>query len=297
MKILLTGGTGFIGQSLARQLQPKHQLIILTRRPVRAYQQLGHNILAISSLDELQDLNDVDAVINLAGEPIANRRWTAKQKQRICDSRWQLTEELVEMINNSMPRPHTFISGSAIGVYGTEIDGEIDEATQVHEQCFTRTVCKRWEELALKAESEQTRVCLLRTGVVLGVEGGALAKMLPAFKLGAGGPMGSGQQMMSWIHIQDMVNGIIFLLNNSETSGVYNFTAPAPVSNQQFSEVLAKQLGRPCFFRTPKQVLDLAFGEMATLLLDGQQVLPKRLLEAGYKFRYPSLDKAMRQLV
>ncbi|WP_411990900.1 TIGR01777 family oxidoreductase [Agarivorans sp. DSG3-1] len=297
MKILLTGGTGFIGSRLVKHLQFSHELTVLSRNPIKAYQKLGHNLLAIPSLDALDNLDEYDAVINLAGEPIANKRWSEPQKKRICDSRWQLTEQLSEKFANSSHPPHTFISGSAIGYYGEQGQEAVDEASIIEDDSFPHTVCKTWEQTALKAASENTRVCLLRTGIVIGIEGGALAKMLPAFRLGLGGPIAGGQQQMSWIHISDMVDAIIFLLNNKECQGAYNLTAPNPVSNHEFSVALAKQLKRPCVLRTPAWLLNTALGDMATLITGGQKVLPKRLGNEGFNFRYKDLSHAFKEIL
>ncbi|MEE1674909.1 TIGR01777 family oxidoreductase [Agarivorans aestuarii] len=297
MKILLTGGTGFIGSRLVKHLQFSHELTILSRNPIKAYQKLGHNLLAIPSLKELNNLNEYDAVINLAGEPIANKRWSEQQKKRICDSRWVLTEQLVELFAKSDQPPQTFISGSAIGYYGEQGQQDVDEASIIEDDSFPHQVCKTWEQIALKAANENTRVCVLRTGVVIGIEGGALAKMLPAFRLGLGGPVANGQQQMSWIHISDMVDAIIFLLNHQQCHGAYNLTSPNPVTNQQFSQALSKQLNRPCVFRAPAWVLNTAMGEMASLITGGQKVLPKRLSNEGFNFRYKELDHAFKEIL
>ncbi|UPW19861.1 TIGR01777 family oxidoreductase [Agarivorans sp. TSD2052] len=297
MKILLTGGTGFIGCRLVKHLQFSHELTVLSRNPIKAYQKLGHNLLAIPSLKDLKDLNDYDAVINLAGEPIANKRWTEQQKQRICSSRWQLTEQIAELFKQSEHPPHTFISGSAVGYYGEQGQQELDESSIIEDDSFPHQVCKKWEQIALQAASEQTRVCLLRTGVVIGIEGGALSKLLPVFRLGLGGPIAHGQQQMSWIHISDMVEAIIFLLNNKHCQGAYNLTAPNPVSNQAFSEALAKQLKRPCLLRTPAWLMNSALGDMASLIVGGQKVLPKRLTNDGFNFRYKDLSHAFKEIL
>ncbi|WP_432452243.1 MULTISPECIES: TIGR01777 family oxidoreductase [unclassified Agarivorans] len=297
MKILLTGGTGFIGSRLVKHLQFSHELTVLSRAPIKAYQKLGHNLLAIPSLKDLTDLNEFDAVINLAGEPIANRRWTKHQKQQICNSRWQITEQLLLLFQQSQQPPHTFISGSAIGYYGTQGEQDLDESSMIKDDSFPHQVCKQWEAIALQAQSSHTRVCLLRTGVVMGIEGGALAKMLPAFKLGLGGPIANGQQMMSWIHISDLVDAVIFLLKNQHCHGPYNLTAPTPVSNQLFSQTLAKQLKRPCFVRTPAWLLNTALGDMASLITEGQKVLPARLREDGFSFRYKEINHALKEIL
>ncbi|MDF5570672.1 TIGR01777 family oxidoreductase, partial [Vibrio parahaemolyticus] len=215
MKILLTGGTGFIGSELLKLLST-HQVMLLTRSPERAKQRLQHadlgNIEYLDSLESFADLNHVDAVINLAGEPIADKRWTSEQKEKICKSRWKITEQIVELIHASTEPPSVFISGSAVGYYGDQQDHPFDECLHVNSDDFPHEVCAKWEQIAKRAESEQTRVCLMRTGVVLGLNGGALAKMLLPYKLGVGGPLGNGNQYMPWIHILDMVRAIMYLL-------------------------------------------------------------------------------------
>lgn len=189
MKILLTGGTGFIGSELLKLLTT-HQIVLLTRSPDQAKQHLQYadlgNIEYLASLDELADLNNIDAVINLAGEPIADKRWTEQQKEKICDSRWKITEQIVELIHASTEPPSVFLSGSAVGYYGDQQDHPFDECLHVNNDDFPHMVCAKWEQIAKRAESEQTRVCFLRTGVVLGLNGGALAKMLLPYKLGLG---------------------------------------------------------------------------------------------------------------
>ena len=187
MKVLLTGGTGFIGRELLKHLTT-HEVVLLTREPRHAKMVLSHtdmgNVTYISSLDDFHHLNDFDAVINLAGEPIANKRWTKKQKKNICDSRWKLTETLVELIHASTTPPEVFISGSAVGYYGDQQEHPFDESLHVNCQGFPHHVCSKWEQIANRARSEMTRVCILRTGVVLAPQGGALLKMLPPYRLG-----------------------------------------------------------------------------------------------------------------
>lgn len=294
MNILVTGGTGFIGKALLPHFN-HDQVTVLTRDTTRAYQRLGHHIKVINQLIELDNLDSFDAVINLAGEPIVNKRWSEKQKQKICDSRWQITQELVNKLRAGHNPPHTFISGSAVGIYGDQKEDMFDESLQVSKDDFAHHVCQKWEDIALQAQSEQTRVCLLRTGIVLAKHGGALAKMLPAYQLGLGGPLGGGNQYFPWIHLQDMVKGILFLLKHPSAQGAFNFTAPSPVTNKQFSQTLAKVLHRPHVLSTPEWLLKMGLGESACLLLDSQRALPARLEAEGFKFCFPELEHALKE--
>lgn len=293
MKILMTGGTGFVGSAFIKRYGDQHEITVVSRHPKQAKKTLGPTVSVLPSLAELEHLNAFDAVINLAGEPIADKRWTDAQKERIEQSRWHITETLVGLCAASDHPPHTFLSGSAIGYYGRQGATPVTEDDNTPHDEFSHQLCKRWEAIAQEAASEQTRVCLLRTGVVLAGHGGALKKMLPPFRLGLGGPIGDGQQMMSWIHLDDMVAGIQFLLEHDQCQGPYNFTAPHPASNEAFSKTLGKVLHRPAFFRVPAFVLRTALGEMSDLLLTGQAVLPQRLEQAGFVFEYPQLEQAL----
>ena len=292
MKILITGGSGLIGSSLISMLRPC-DVSVYTRNVAMAEQILGHKVQFLSSLTHLSNLDDYDVVINLAGEPIVNKKWTDKQKHKIEHSRWSITEDIVTLINAGENPPKLLISGSAIGFYGRQEDNIIDEKFSSAHDEFSHRLCERWEFLAKEAESDKTRVCILRTGVVITKRGGALQKMLLPFKLGLGGPMGDGSQYMSWIHLEDMLQGIAHLIANESCQGVYNFTAPNPVTNAEFSRELAASLSRPCVFKVPEFVLRLMMGEMADLVIYGQRVIPSRLEESGYKFIYPTISQAL----
>ncbi|MEL3920366.1 TIGR01777 family oxidoreductase [Aeromonas enteropelogenes] len=297
MKILITGGTGFIGRRLVAHLKVNHEVVVLSRQGSRAYTLLGHDIKVLDSLDRLDDLNDVDAVINLAGEPIAAGRWSEQRKQLLCDSRWLLTEQLVDLIKLSTTPPKVLINASAIGWYGRQDDAPLDEQCQTPHDEFTHQLCQQWETLAQEARSRLTRVCIVRIGLVLGTDGGALPKMLPPYRFGLGGPMGAGNQVMSWIHVQDLVRAILFLLEHGECDGIFNGTAPHPVSNREFSQALAHTLRRPHLFFVPAALLRLMMGEASDLLLTGQHVLPTRLQQAGFHFTYPELPQALTNLL
>ncbi|GIU50136.1 epimerase [Shewanella sairae] len=300
MNILLTGASGFIGTQLVNALKESHQLTILSRSVEAAEKRLGASHQYLASIDLLTHLNDFDAVINLAGEPIAGKRWSDSQKQAICQSRWDLTSKLSSLIKQSDTPPHTFVSASAIGYYGDQKLQPIDESFEVSQQTqaeFTHQVCRRWEDEALKAQSEQTRVCIVRIGLVLGRHGGALAKMLPAFKLGLGGPIGNGQQGMSWIHQADLIALISHLTLDADCEGIYNGTAPNPVSNKAFTQALGQAVNRPACIPAPTFALKLALGEMSSLLIEGQYVTPRRALDAGFVYQYPELAPALAEVL
>lgn len=290
--VLITGGTGLIGRHLIQKLQKQYNVTVISRDPSRAKRLLGKSI-AILHQEALNSVDEYDAIINLAGEPIADKRWTDNQKEIICHSRWDITTRLVDLINNSTNKPEVFISGSAVGVYGRQGDTPLNEDFSDYHQEFSSALCQQWEEIALRA---QTRVCIARTGIVLEEDGGALAKMVMPFRFGLGGPIGDGTQFMSWIHIEDMVRALVYLLENTKCVGPYNLTSPNPNTNAFFSIKLAKRLDRPCIFRVPKVVMKMLMGESSDLVLYGQKVLPERLVSAGFSFTYPTLDKALSAL-
>jgi len=293
MRIFITGATGLIGYHITQKLLAmSHSVTILTRNMSKAYQQFGELVEYCSSIEELTSLNGFDAVINLAGESIADKRWTKKQKEQLCQSRWQLTEKIAQLINQSDNPPTTFISGSAIGYYGNQGNSFIIESNPPMDG-FTYQLCQRWEHLAKQAESEKNRVCLLRTSVVLSNQGGALPKMLPAFRYGLGAVFGSGRQYMPWIHLDDMVEAIYFLLEHPEIKGPVNMCAPEAITNSVFSYALAKTLHHSCRFKVPSWLLSIAIGEMSSVLLDSQRALPVKLLQAHFQFTYPSIESAL----
>ena len=291
MQIFITGGTGLIGQRLITRLAPEHHITVLSRSESKARATLPAAVSVTENLDAITNFDDFDVIINLAGEPIADKRWTSQQKHQICQSRWQLTTALVTKINASATPPHTFISGSAIGYYGRQGDKPVTENNTKPHPEFTHEVCQRWEQIA-ETVKQHCRVCLLRTGVVLAAEGGALEKMRLPFKLGLGGPIGSGEQYMSWIHLDDMVEGICFLMDHSQCSGPFNLTAPQPVTNKAFVSAFANALNRPAFMPMPGFALKVIMGEAADMLLTGQRVIPQKLLDAGFEFKFDSIDKA-----
>lgn len=285
MNILLTGGTGFIGKALTKALlAQEHQLTILSRNPQPKAVQ---GVRFIQNFAHLQNLDEFDAVINLAGEPIFDKRWTAAQKQRLTESRLSITQQLVELFQKSSKPPRCLLSVSATGFYG-DLAKVSDEQTACGTS-FSATLCQAWEQTARQAEP-YTRVCLLRTGIVLSPDGGALAKMLPLYKLGLAGKLGNGQQHWAWISLEDEVRAILFLLHHSTAQGAFNLVAPQLTTNADFNRLLAEKLHRPAFLHTPKALLRLVLGERAELLLDNQPLVPNKLLSLGFEFQHPELS-------
>lgn len=298
MKIFITGGTGLIGSAFINEFQSDYQFDVLTRQADAStcLYNSANNVKFIHDIKALANLNDYDAVINLAGEPIVDKRWNIMQKRAICQSRWKLTNTLSKLINDSTSPPKTFISGSAIGYYGRQSAEPIDEEFAEFNPEFSHRICKVWEEKASLAQ-DKTRLCIIRTGIVLDKHKGALKKMLPAYKFGLGGRLSHGNQYMSWIHIEDMIQAMNFLLNNKNCHGHFNLTAPTPVTNKEFSKTLAQTLKRPNLATVPAFVLKLLLGEMSDLLLFGQNVVPTQLLAQQFKFKYPNLKPALEHLL
>ncbi|MCW1968360.1 MAG: TIGR01777 family oxidoreductase [Anaerolineae bacterium] len=296
MKILITGGTGLIGRKLcAALLAQGHILSVLSRNPATVQKKCGANVTAIATLAEC-DMAQFDGVINLAGAPILDARWTPAYKQLIWDSRVNLTKELVQRIAQAERKPKTLLSCSAIGFYGERGDVILDE-TAASGDDFTSRLCAAWEDAARPAADLGVRVCLLRTGLVLSPQGGLLGQMLLPFKLGLGTRIGNGKQWTSWIDIDDFVNLIIYLLNDENTSGPYNMTASQPVTNLEFTQTLAKILHRPAFWVAPTFTLNLILGERAQMITMSQRVMPRRVEATAFKFEYPTLEASLRHLV
>ena len=293
MRILVSGGTGFIGQALCPQLvQDGHDVIVWSRQ---ANPDVAAGIAAIQRLEELSG-PDPDAVINLAGASIADGRWTEARKRLLVDSRVETTGKLVEWMRAMESPPKALISASAVGYYGEQGDRVITEDTPPTSG-FTHDLCAQWENEALKAEALGVRVCLVRTGVVLDRDGGALAKMLLPFKMGTGGRLGSGEHYFPWIHRADIVGIYQWLVENEQASGPYNASAPKPVTNAEFTRALGRALKRPTLLPMPEPVLRLLFGEMSELLLVSNRMMPKRLLDEGFEFRYPELKQALHAIL
>lgn len=297
MHILLTGGTGLIGRALCRHwARQGHQLTVWSRTPQQVEALCGAGVRGVGRLEELGD-EPLDAVVNLAGAPIADRPWTRKRKALLWASRITLTEQLLSWLASRGQKPRVLLSGSAVGWYGDGGERELDEDSIQVTDDFAAQLCGAWEETALRAEDLGIRVVLLRTGLVLAREGGFLKRLLLPFKLGLGGPLGSGRQWMPWIHISDQIALIDFLLQQEQARGPYNACAPTPVRNREFSRALGRELHRPACMPAPAFALRLALGELSELLLGGQRALPTRLQAEGFSFRFTHLDVALADLL
>jgi uncharacterized protein (TIGR01777 family) len=295
MKIVVAGGSGFLGGPLRHALASAgHAVINLTRRhPPRGSDEV-HWMPDGTAGEWARVVEDATAVVNLAGEGIADRRWTDARKRAILESRLAATRSLVAAIEQASKPPRALVSASAVGYYGPRGDEIVDETTPPGPD-FLANVCLEWERAAERA-AKATRVAIIRTGLVLHPEGGALGQMLLPFKLGVGGPTGSGRQYMPWIHRDDWLEIVKWLIGEPAASGAFNGSAPAPVRNAEFGRALGKALHRPAILPTPAFALRLLFGELSELLLTGQRVVPARALEMGFEFRFRRLEEALKDL-
>jgi uncharacterized protein (TIGR01777 family) len=304
--VVLTGATGLIGKALVQALIGRgDKVVLLVRNPEKAKAELP-NLAGYYAWDAMSESGEwsaavasADAVVHLAGTPVA-ARWNDDYKKQIYDSRIISTRNLVRAIAQSHTKPKVFITASGIGYYGNQ---GYDESVPVLDESapaatdFLAKVCIDWEKEAFEAEKSGVRAVAVRTGVVLSTKGGALEKMLTPFKLFAGGPIGSGKQWVSWIHIDDEVGLYLFAIDNEKVTGALNAVAPMPVQMQGFAEMLGKILFRPALFPVPKAALELLFGEAAGVIAEGQRVVPKRALELGFSFTYPTLEGALRDVL
>lgn len=296
--ILVTGGSGFIGSHFCRRaIEAGHQLTVLTRDTQRAAKRVPAETRLVESLEQVQSNAKFNIVVNLAGEPLAGGRWNQALKKKFYQSRIGTTEQLYKFFSDwANGPPELLISGSAIGYYGAGTT-TMDENSQPHDG-FSHSLCDAWEKQARQFKNMGTRVCLLRTGIVLGDREGALARMLPAFKFGLGGPMGTGKQWMSWIHIDDMVNLIFHCMKRTDLTLAVNATSPNPVTNREFSKTLASVLRRPALLPMPASMIKLIFGEMGQeLLLQGQRIIPTKAIETHFEFQHPELRGALENLL
>jgi hypothetical protein len=294
MKIVVTGGTGFLGRSLvATLLQKGHDVDVVTRD--LANPSVPPDAGAVSWSDLATAVDGADAVVNLAGETIA-QRWTAPAKARIVGSRASAAERVGAALRAAKRRPSALVNASAVGFYGDRANEELTEASGSGTGFLAETTVA-WEEAARRAAPEGVRLVLPRIGIVLGEEGGALSKMLLPFRLGLGGPLGSGTQWMSWIHREDLVALLVAALEDPRFAGPVNATAPAPVTMKEFASTLGRVLHRPAFAPAPAFAIRAAMGEMASLVLDGQRVLPAKASALGFRFRFGSLEPALREIL
>ena len=297
MRILLTGGTGLIGQALCRSWKAQgHELWVLSRQPQNV-PQLCSGAQGVAQLSDLPAAFSPDAIINLAGAPIAAKPWSPARRQILWSSRVELTEGLVNWIETLAQRPSVLVSGSAIGWYGDCGERRVDEDSPAGQEDFGSQLCFAWEAAALRAKDLGVRVALLRTAPVLTASGGFLERLKLPFSLGLGGRLGSGRQWMPWIHLADVVSLIDFLMHNPQCEGPYNACSPHPVRNAEFTRVLAKTLHRPAVLPMPAWLLKTLLGEMSILLLGSQHAQPSRALNAGYRFEFNVLNEALADLI
>lgn len=301
MNVLVTGGTGFIGKEICNKLLQKgHTIVLLTRINDKIRTDLQKPGISFFPYEYAKDselplvlMEKIDGIINMAGEPIFAGRWTAEKKKRILDSRINITRQLVESITNLKgKKPRVLVSASAVGYYGSRNDEEINE-DDLPGSDFLAQVCIRWEEEALKATALGVRTVTLRTGIVVDKGGGALSQMVPPFKYFVGGTLGSGEQWFSWIHRDDMTNLYVFALENDRLSGPVNATSPNPVKMSEVSATLGKVLHRPSWFPIPAFLAKAIMGESAEVVVTGQKVIPQKLIQAKFPYKYPSILKAL----
>lgn len=300
MKIVACGASGLIGRPLCAALLEKGcELVRLVRRKGPAIAGACEREVwwwPPTLGDWVKEVNGAHAIINLSGEPIAGKRWTGSQKKELHASRLHATRAIVEAISQVKNKPKVLLNASAVGFYGPRDASVLDESAEGGSD-FLSELCREWEKEARKAEAFGVRTVNLRTGIVLSPEGGALAKMLPPFRAFIGGPLGNGRQLFSWVHIDDEVGAILKAMEDPALRGPVNVTAPHAVPMKEFAQTLGRVLGRPSAFPVPGFALKLLLGEMSTLLLNGQNVYPRKLVEAGFSFRYPILEAALRALL
>ncbi len=300
MKILVTGATGLIGKRLcSRLISEAHEIVILSRRPENVL--ISKQVKAFGwnpekSAPPAEALEGIDAVVHLAGEPVAAARWTEEQKRKIRDSRVLGTKNLVDGLRKAATRPEVLVSGSAVGIYGSRGDENLPESAAPGTG-FLVDICREWEAAADEAEALGIRVAQVRIGVVLSQEGGALEKMLLPFKLGMGGRLSSGRQWFPWIHIDDIVGILHLAIFNQRLKGPVNGVAPGIVTNADFTKQLAGELSRPVFLPVPEFALRILMGEMANVVLASQRVIPAVAMQAGYRFAFPELREALHNLL
>ena len=302
MRVIITGGTGLIGKALSARLATEgHEPIVLTRDPEKAKGDLPAGVRAAgwdgkTGAGWSQLIDAGTTIVHLAGAGVADSRWTEERKREIRDSRIVSGAAVLAAIREAPAKPRALLQASAVGYYESRGDEAIDESEPPGDT-FLAEVCVEWEDSTREVETQGIRRALLRTGLVLTPEGGALGKMLLPAKLGANGPLGSGRQGFPWIHLDDEIGAILFLIDREDATGPFNLTAPNPPTQAEFARALGHVIHRPSFLPAPAFALRLAHGEMADMLLEGQRVVPKRLLELGFRFRFPDLEGALADLL
>ncbi|MEP0006300.1 MAG: TIGR01777 family oxidoreductase [Balneola sp.] len=298
MNILITGGTGFIGKELRETLlKAGNNLVIITRNPKKYEDESASNQRFISWDDDLaSEMENVNVVINLAGENLFGQRWNEQVKESIYNSRIDSTRSLVEAMRSAEKKPSVFISASASGIYGDQGDTILTEEFEAAND-FLASVCKDWEEESQKAGELGVRVVNPRIGIVLEEGGGALEKMIPPFKFFVGGPIGDGKQYMSWIHRSDLVKALVFPIENEKLDGAYNVCSPNPATMNEVAETLGDVMNRPSFFRVPKFALDIVLGEAAQPITGSIRMQPKKLQVIGFEFRFEELEEALADII
>ena len=301
MKALIFGGTGFLGKKLTKELLSSgYKVSVVTRNKQATADKVQSNLSLIewdnrSPLSSITDIEGIDVVINFAGESIGNRRWSNSVKQEILSSRINTTRSIVDAINDGTMNPRVLINASAVGYYGPRQDEKITESEGPGED-FLAEVCQKWEAEAYKVKNDFTRVVTIRTGVVLGSQG-ALPRMVLPFKYYIGGPLGKGTQWLPWIHVEDHIRMVQFIIEHDEISGPVNGTAPGPVRMKDFSKILGEVLERPSWFPVPEFVLKIALGQMSEMLLHGQRAIPKKVSDNGFEFNFPDLRFALEDVL
>lgn len=297
LSVLVTGATGFVGRPLLRALIERgDKPLVLARNTAKAKYLFGPHAEVVGDLGEIPSSHRIDAVINLAGEPLLGGLWTARRKEKLIASRVETTRDLTALLRRLQRRPGVLINGSAVGYYGRR-DDEVLRENARPQDIFMSRLCAEWERAAQDVEAMGPRVCLLRIGLVFGRDGGALPQLLRPVRLGLGAVLGHGRQWMSWIHLQDLVGLILFALDRKDVSGPINATAPVPVTNEDFTRKLARRARRPVLLRVPRFVLRGLLGELSDLFIEGQRVVPQRAEGCGYKFRWPDLETALPDLM
>lgn len=300
MNILIAGGTGFVGKALTAYFtQNGHHMYILTRNAQkRENDPYIHYVQWLTDdANPHEQLPSIDIIINLAGESINSGRWNETRKRAIMESRLQATHAIYELITKMNKKPQVVIQASAIGIYGTSLNDTFTERRETIGIDFLAQTVKRWEEAGRRIESLGVRTVFMRFGIILGKNGGALPRIVLPYKWFIGGTIGSGKQWMSWVHINDVIGAIDFAIRHENISGSINVTAPHPVTMEQFGKTIAKVLHRPHWLPVPSFVLKILLGEMSMLVLEGQRVIPEKLLQAGYHFSFPTIDQALANIL